>query len=78
MLIATSDTYPVIHRSKKEECFIDQNTGDIHRFPSIDDVSTLDLSVVVPAYNEEDRCNYALEPIANFYDYLVFSTDYVG
>lgn len=57
ILIATSDVYPVIRRSKKEKYFVDSRTGKEELFPSIGDEPTVNLSVIVPAYNEEVRCN---------------------
>lgn len=56
ILIATSSAYPVIRRSKKEKYFVDPTTGSEELFPSINDEPTINLSVIVPAYNEEVRC----------------------
>lgn len=50
--------YPYVHRSKNEKYFIDPKTGDNILFPSIKDKYSLNLSVIVPAYNEENRCKY--------------------
>lgn len=58
ILIATSNVYPVINRSKKEKYYVDPKTGNEQLFPSIKDEPTINLSVIVPAYNEEVRCKY--------------------
>lgn len=55
-LIATSKQYAVVTRSKKEKYFLDSKTGKFLEFPKINDKSSINLSVVVPAYNEEIRC----------------------
>jgi hypothetical protein len=57
ILIATTNEYPIIMRSKKEKEFVDPVTGNAILFPSIDDEPTVKLSVIVPAYNEEERGN---------------------
>lgn len=56
VLLATSNAYPVIKRSKKEKYFFDPTTGYDELFPSINDEAAINLSVIVPAYNEEVRC----------------------
>lgn len=48
----------MIKRSKKEKYFIDPRTGNEVLFPSIDDEAAVNLSVIVPAYNEEVRCKF--------------------
>lgn len=55
-MIAASKQYPIITRSKKEKYFLDPKTGKFEEFPSINDECSLNLSVIVPAYNEEERC----------------------
>nr|CAH7767466.1 unnamed protein product [Callosobruchus chinensis] len=55
LLIAISATYPVIKRTRKEKLFLDPNTGQFHKFPSIEEPHSVYLSVIVPAYNEQDR-----------------------
>ena len=54
----TSETYPNIVEFPSEKEFIDASSGKKLPFPSITDKSTCTLSVVVPAYNEEERCKY--------------------
>ncbi|XP_013105929.2 dolichyl-phosphate beta-glucosyltransferase [Stomoxys calcitrans] len=46
---------PVIKRHKQEKTYLDPNILKNIEFPSIEDEPTLDLSVIVPAYNEEER-----------------------
>jgi hypothetical protein len=55
----TSDTFAVIERLADEKYFIDpakQNTKC--PFPYLEQESSVDLSVIVPSYNEEERCKY--------------------
>jgi dolichyl-phosphate beta-glucosyltransferase len=42
-------------RFDKEASFLNPLTGKTENFPSIDDAPTMDLSVIVPAYDEEER-----------------------
>lgn len=56
ILIAASKPYPIVTRSKKEKCFLDPKTGKLEEFPSINEKCSVNLSVIVPAYNEEIRC----------------------
>ncbi|KAF5271186.1 hypothetical protein FQR65_LT05330 [Abscondita terminalis] len=56
-LIAISNRYPIIMRSRNEKFFIDPSTGKYIEFPAFSDKPTLHLSVIIPAYNEEERCN---------------------
>lgn len=51
---ATTSTFPTIKRHKDEEFFADAD-GTKSKFPSIEDEPTIDLSVVIPAYEEEKR-----------------------
>ncbi|XP_005187768.1 dolichyl-phosphate beta-glucosyltransferase [Musca domestica] len=46
---------PVIKRHKQEKTFLDPNILKNIEFPSIEDEPSVDLSVIVPAYNEEER-----------------------
>ena len=44
-----------------------ENDGGIQeKFPSLDDNGTLDLSIIVPAYNEEDRLPKMLEECTTY------------
>ena len=52
---------PNLHRHDSEKYFTDPSLkkGDKKvKFPSIHDQGSIDLSVIVPAYNEEDRCKF--------------------
>lgn len=53
--------YPRIIRHKEEKYFTDPVTGTRREFPSIEEEAAIDLSVVVPAYNEEDRLGKMLD-----------------
>ncbi|XP_049825632.1 dolichyl-phosphate beta-glucosyltransferase [Aethina tumida] len=65
-LIATSKTFPVIYRSKKEKHFKDPKSGKLHEFPNINEKGTVHLSVIVPAYNEEVRLPPMLDECISF------------
>lgn len=56
---------PNLSRSEQEKAFLDPKQGKSIPFPSLTDPPSVDLSVIVPAYNEEERLpamlNEALE-----------------
>lgn len=54
VLKATTSAFPVIKRHKDEEYF-ENADGIKSKFPSIEEEPTIDLSVVIPAYEEEKR-----------------------
>lgn len=56
VLLYKTKPYPNIQRHKDEDTFLDPQTIQTIAFPSLDDPPTLELSVIVPAYNEEKRC----------------------
>nr|SVE75961.1 EOG090X0BIY [Daphnia hispanica] len=62
----TSETYAKIIRSKEEQFYLDPNTAEKQRFPSITDEPTILLSVIVPAYNEEKRLPLMLEECLDY------------
>ncbi|XP_055837621.1 dolichyl-phosphate beta-glucosyltransferase [Episyrphus balteatus] len=47
--------FPIIKRHKEEKYFVDPNVIKKVDFPSIDDEPSVDLTVVIPAYEEEKR-----------------------
>ncbi|KAB0798765.1 hypothetical protein PPYR_06645 [Photinus pyralis] len=66
ILIAISSRYPIIMRSRKEKYFMDPNSGKFVEFPSIYDNSSIHLSVIIPAYNEEVRLSPMLDECVAF------------
>jgi dolichyl-phosphate beta-glucosyltransferase len=58
--VKTATPYPVVLRSKKETSYLDPKTGQTIEFPSLNEPWSIDLSVIVPAYEEEvrRRCLY--------------------
>ena len=60
-----SDTYPKVQVFEEEKTFEDDK-GNKEKFPSLDDNASLDLSVIVPAYNEEDRLPKMLEECTTY------------
>lgn len=55
----TAIKMPALHRYEEEKFFINSE-GRKESVPSIHDPPTKELSVVVPSYNEEDRCKIFL------------------
>lgn len=62
---ATTTPYPVIKRFKDEDYFEDQ-TGTKKKFPSIEDEPSVELSVIIPAYEEEKRLPVMLDECLEF------------
>lgn len=63
---AITSPYPIIRRHKEERYFLDPEIVENIEFPSIDDEPSLDLSVIVPAYNEESRLPKMLDECLAF------------
>ncbi|XP_019850850.1 PREDICTED: dolichyl-phosphate beta-glucosyltransferase-like isoform X2 [Amphimedon queenslandica] len=51
----TTSRDPDLSRAESEKSFLDPNDGTRKPFPLISDPPTVQLSLVVPAYNEQDR-----------------------
>jgi dolichyl-phosphate beta-glucosyltransferase len=45
-----------MYRYEEEKYFLDPNTGEKKLFPSLENNWSVNISVIVPAYNEEIRC----------------------
>lgn len=58
--------YPVVERFKEEEVYEDPDKKTKVKFPSIEDNHSVNLSVVVPAYNEEARLPPMLDEAIEF------------
>ncbi|KAH8353058.1 hypothetical protein KR084_008632 [Drosophila pseudotakahashii] len=58
--------YPNIRRHKDEETFLDPHSIKTVTFPSLEDSPSLELSVIVPAYNEEQRLPAMLDECLAF------------
>jgi len=61
LYLTTNDTVPVIKRYKIEKTFLNPSTNEREEFPFNVTEGTISLSVVVPAYNEEERLPVMLE-----------------
>lgn len=57
-LFIITQPYPEIWRDEKEKYFLNLKTKNIEAFPSLYEKWSVHLSVVIPAYNEEERCKY--------------------
>ena len=57
----TKDTFAVIERFPDEKYFIDPDQhNEKCPFPFMVQEPSIDLSLVVPSYNEQDRCEYEM------------------
>ena len=66
-LKVTSDPHPNIAVYEQEKSFkVSKDSDEVKVFPSIDDPSEVDLSVIVPAYNEELRLPTMLDECLEF------------
>lgn len=67
---ATTSPYPNLHRHESEKFFSDPKKKNSKLpFPSISDPPSIDLSVIVPAYNEEERCEFL--PFVNVFCFVL-------
>ncbi|KAH8409556.1 hypothetical protein KR222_008406, partial [Zaprionus bogoriensis] len=66
VLLYRTKPYPTITRHKDEKCYLDPQSIRTVEFPSLDDPPTLELSVIVPAYNEEQRLPAMLDECLAF------------
>ncbi|XP_057669786.1 dolichyl-phosphate beta-glucosyltransferase isoform X2 [Diorhabda carinulata] len=76
LLIATSKAYPLVVRSKKEKYFIDPISGKEIQFPTNNEKSSVHLSVIVPAYNEETRLPPMLDECTEFLENRCKNSDF--
>ncbi|KAJ0179553.1 hypothetical protein K1T71_005265 [Dendrolimus kikuchii] len=66
IIYATTKPYPIIERFKEEEYFNDPEKKTKVKFPSIEDEYTVNLSVIIPAYNEQERLPPMLDEALDF------------
>nr|BAN20766.1 dolichyl-phosphate beta-D-mannosyltransferase, putative [Riptortus pedestris] len=65
-LYCVATQYPTLKRSKKERTFYDVNSSSEQFFPSLKDPFSINLSVIVPAYDEEKRLPPMLDECLEF------------
>ncbi|RVE52274.1 hypothetical protein evm_003064 [Chilo suppressalis] len=63
-----TNPYPIIEHFEEEKTYRDNKTKTRMKFPSIDDPQSINLSIVVPAYNEEERLPAMLNEALQFLD----------
>ena len=68
MLYISDGPYPVITMAESEKNFKDPKTGEYSMFPTIHDKPSKSLSVIVPAYNEEQRLPKMLDEAICYLD----------
>ncbi|XP_014209510.1 dolichyl-phosphate beta-glucosyltransferase [Copidosoma floridanum] len=61
-----TDVYPKVVRCEEEKFFLDPASGTKRTFPSLADDWSINLSVIVPAYNEETRLPSMLDECLNY------------
>ncbi|XP_034951273.1 dolichyl-phosphate beta-glucosyltransferase [Chelonus insularis] len=61
VLYMITSPYPKIVRYEQEKSYLNPKTKEREVFPSIDDKQSLHLSVIIPAYNEEERLQPMLD-----------------
>ena len=63
----TTDPFPKIETFDQEKSFkTSKDNGELKDFPSLDDPASIDLSVIVPAYNEQLRLPKMLDECLTF------------
>ena len=65
VIYVTSDTYPKVQIYEDEKTF-ENDVGKLENFPNLDDNASLELSIIVPAYNEQDRLPKMLEECVSY------------
>lgn len=58
ILLVITKPYPEIWQDEKEKYFFNPKTKKTEAFPSLYEKWSVHLSVIIPAYNEEQRCKY--------------------
>lgn len=60
--VTTWDTVPMISRFDSEKYYKDPNKNNAtYPFPIMEEEGSIDLSVIVPSYNEEERCKFIIK-----------------
>lgn len=77
-----TNPFPLVERFEEEETYTDPRSKRKERFPNIHDSYSVHLSVVVPAYNEEERCEFYIPfvrfNILNSISKVIFKTSQVN
>lgn len=62
----TAKPYPMLNRHDSEKFYFDPGSKSKRKFPDYNEPASLDLSVIVPAYNEEQRLPVMMEETMNY------------
>eukprot|EP00731_Ephydatia_muelleri_P030836 Em0022g350a len=65
-LYLTVKREPNLAREESEQTFLDPSTGKKHVFPSVDDPPTIYMTLVAPAYKEEERLPKMMKETMNY------------
>ncbi|EDV24528.1 Dolichyl-phosphate beta-glucosyltransferase, partial [Trichoplax sp. H2] len=66
-LLMSTNRAPNLTRTENENYFYDPNTDTRHRFPTISDPASVDVTIVVPSYNEEKRLPVMLDETIEYF-----------
>lgn len=69
LYVTTKDVQPIITRYSKEKTFINPSNSEKLEFPFNQPDGTVSLSVVVPAYNEEERLPIMLDETIEYLEH---------
>lgn len=75
-MYATTKRSLVIACFQGEESFVDPKSDSRVEFPSVLDSATVDLSVIIPAYNEEERSRLSIAYYRLIFFYILQSTSF--
>lgn len=66
LLLLTTEPYPKGDRDPEEKWYYDPNSNSKKMFSSLDEKASVHLSVVIPAYNEEERLPPMLDEMIHY------------
>ncbi|XP_065669959.1 dolichyl-phosphate beta-glucosyltransferase isoform X2 [Hydra vulgaris] len=61
LYVTTNDAIPIVNVFESEQTFVDPKKKDLEEFPFNQQLGTVSISVIIPAYNEESRLPIMLD-----------------